>query len=174
MIRGSNNLRFTLFQDPVGHLGLCGWLGVAGGAALQAVRRCRRCSVVGGERVPPSPLEWYSFNFYFIVQGRKTNKIPLAANMLDGQNIFHFKGGNHSSFWSTKTFLCDIREQRYEQIKTGYQIAKNLYKVKSSVLKFDVPYCFVFIVAPYALQKWVWTWSMPKNATFKVGHVLTS
>ena len=28
-------------------------------AALQAVRRCRRCGVAGGERVPPAPLGWY-------------------------------------------------------------------------------------------------------------------
>ena len=39
MIGGSNNLRFKLFPDPVGHFGLSGWLGVAGGAAVQAVRK---------------------------------------------------------------------------------------------------------------------------------------
>ena len=32
------------------------WGPLAGGAALQAVRRCRRCGVAGGERVPPAPL----------------------------------------------------------------------------------------------------------------------
>ena len=37
MIGGSNNLRFNLFPDPVSHFGLSGRLGVAGGAALQAV-----------------------------------------------------------------------------------------------------------------------------------------
>ena len=37
----------------------CRRCGIAGGAALQAVRRCRRCGVAGGERVPPSPLGWY-------------------------------------------------------------------------------------------------------------------
>ena len=44
LIGGSNKLRFKLFPDPVGHFGLSGWLGVAAGAALQAVRECsRRC-----------------------------------------------------------------------------------------------------------------------------------
>ena len=34
----------------------------AGGYVLQAVQRCRRCGVAGGERVPPSPLGWYFRN----------------------------------------------------------------------------------------------------------------
>ena len=37
LIGGLNNLRFNLFPDPIGHFGLSGQLGVAGGAALQAV-----------------------------------------------------------------------------------------------------------------------------------------
>ena len=37
-------------------------LDFAGGAALQAVRHCRRCGVAGSERVPPSPLGWYHRN----------------------------------------------------------------------------------------------------------------
>ena len=36
------------------------------------------------------------------------------------------KGGIHSFVWSTKTFLYDIREPRYKQIKMGYQISKCL------------------------------------------------
>ena len=34
-------------------------LDFVGSAALQAVRRCRRCGVAGGDRVPPLPLGWY-------------------------------------------------------------------------------------------------------------------
>ena len=42
LVGGSNNLRFNLFLDNVGHFGLSGRLGVAGGAALQAVSECPR------------------------------------------------------------------------------------------------------------------------------------
>ena len=49
MIEGSNNLRFSLFPDPVGHFGLYGQLGIEG--------------VAGGERVPPAPLGWYFTEF---------------------------------------------------------------------------------------------------------------
>ena len=46
LIGGSNNLRY-FFSDTVGYFGLSGWLGVAGGAALQAVSECPRCRKVG-------------------------------------------------------------------------------------------------------------------------------
>ena len=52
--------------------------------------------------------------------------ISLAANMLEGWDIIHWKGGIHSFVWSTKTFLCDIWEPRYKQNKIGYQISKCL------------------------------------------------
>ena len=48
IIGGPNNLRFNLFPDL---FGLSRRLGVAGGAALQAVWRCRRCGVTGGAAV---------------------------------------------------------------------------------------------------------------------------
>ena len=35
-------VRFNLFPDPIGHFGLSGQSGVAGGAALQAVSECPR------------------------------------------------------------------------------------------------------------------------------------
>ena len=50
MTGAPNNLGLDPFPDPVGHFG----------AHWQAVRRCRRCGVAGGERVPPAPLGWYS------------------------------------------------------------------------------------------------------------------
>ena len=53
--RMPKNLRVDTFPDPVGHFGAPWrpyWI-------LQAVWRCRRCGVAGGERVPPLPLGWY-------------------------------------------------------------------------------------------------------------------
>ena len=48
------------------------------------------------------------------------------TNMLESWDIIHWKGGIHSFVWSTKTFLYDIWEPRYKQIKMGYQISKCL------------------------------------------------
>ena len=69
--------------------------------------------------------------------------ISPATNMLEGWKIFHLNGGIHRSVWSTKTFLCDIREPRYKQIKMGYQISEVLYIGQSSALKSDVQYCLL-------------------------------
>ena len=52
--------------------------------------------------------------------------ISLATNMLKSWDIIHWKGGIHSFVWSTKTFLYNIQEPRYEQSKMGYQISKCL------------------------------------------------
>ena len=49
LLRMPKNLGEDTSPDPVGHFG----------AQWQAVRRCRRCGVAGGERVPPAPLGWY-------------------------------------------------------------------------------------------------------------------
>ena len=38
--------------------------------------------------------------------------------------LLHLKGGIGSSVWSTKTFLCNIREPRYREIKIGYHLLK--------------------------------------------------
>ena len=53
LFRGSNNIGFELFPDQVGHFELS--------------RRwwcCRLCGLVGGERVPLSPLGWYCVYLY--------------------------------------------------------------------------------------------------------------
>ena len=63
--------------------------------------------------------------------------ISLATNMLESWDITHWKGGIHSFIWSTKTFLYNIRELRYKQIKMEYQISKCLNIEKSSVWKSD-------------------------------------
>ena len=52
--------------------------------------------------------------------------VSLSANMLEGWDIIHWKGGIHSFVWSRKTFLYDIWEPRYKQIKMGYQISNCL------------------------------------------------
>ena len=52
--------------------------------------------------------------------------ISLAANLLDGWDISHLKGGICSSVWSTETFLHDIREPRYKQSNMGCQISRIL------------------------------------------------
>ena len=41
--------------------------------------------------------------------------VSPAKNMLEG-----WKGGNHSSVWSTKTFLYFFREPKYKQNNMGY------------------------------------------------------
>ena len=63
--------------------------------------------------------------------------ISLATNMLEIWDIIYWKGGIPSFVWSTKTFLYDIREPRYKQIKMGYQISKCLNMGKYSVWKSD-------------------------------------
>ena len=52
--------------------------------------------------------------------------ISQTTNVQEGWDIIHWKGGIHSFVWSTKTFLYDIWEPRYKQIKMGYQISKCL------------------------------------------------
>ena len=51
--------------------------------------------------------------------------ISPAINMLEGWDISHLKGEIHSSVWSTKTFLNDIRELRYKQNNMEYKISNN-------------------------------------------------
>ena len=60
------------------------------------------------------------------------------------------KGEIHSSVWSTKTFLHDIRELRYKQIKIGYQISKILDIGQSSVLKSDDIDVFILMILIYS------------------------
>ena len=47
-------------------------------------------------------------------------------NKLEGWDILDLKGWIHSSVFSTKTLLYDIRDPRCKQIKMEYQIFKNL------------------------------------------------
>ena len=61
--------------------------------------------------------------------------ISLATNMLESWYTIHWKGGIHSFVRSTNTFLYDIREPRYRQIKMGYQISKCLSIGQSQCLE---------------------------------------
>ena len=63
--------------------------------------------------------------------------ISLTKNILEGWDIIHWKGRIHSFVWSTKTFLYDIWEPRYKQIKMGSQISKCLNMEKFCVWKSD-------------------------------------
>ena len=74
-------------------------------------------------------------------------KISLAKKNFDGLEKIHLKKKIHNSVWGTKTFLYDIREPRYKQIKMGYQISKVLDIGQSSALKSDVQYCLTYISA---------------------------
>ena len=50
--------------------------------------------------------------------------ISPATNTIDGWDIFHLKGGIHSSVGCTKIFLYDIRKPRNKKIEMGYQNQK--------------------------------------------------
>ena len=74
--------------------------------------------------------------------------ISLGTIMLESWGIIHWKGGIHSFVWSTKTFLYDIWEPRYKQIKMGYQISKCLNIGQSQCLEIWCPILFYFNSAP--------------------------
>ena len=73
--------------------------------------------------------------------------------MLEGLDIIHCKGGIHSFVWSTKTFLYDIQEPGYKEIKMRYHISNILNIGQSGVLKSDVPYCFTYISASFCFTE---------------------
>ena len=54
------------------------------------------------------------------IQGVPKTCIQDCLTNISGCDISHLKGGIFSSVWSTKTFLCNIREPRYREIKIGY------------------------------------------------------
>ena len=61
-----------------------------------------------------------------LLKGGPKNLTKMATNVLEGCDMIHLKGEVHSSVWSTKTFLYDIREKRFKEIKMGYRITKVL------------------------------------------------
>ena len=62
--------------------------------------------------------------------------------------IFYLKGWIHTSVWSTKKFLYDIRKPRYKQIKAGYQNLKKMDIRQSRVMNSRVPYYLAYFLAP--------------------------
>ena len=49
---------------------------------------------------------------------------------------------------STNSFLCDIRQLRYSQNNTGYQIIKIIKYTFTLFLKTETLHCFAYISAP--------------------------
>ena len=74
---------------------------------------------------------------------RSLGLISLATNMLEGWDIIHLKGEIHSSIWSTKTFLYDIRELRYKLNNMRYQILEILNNGQSNIFKSDTAKIYV-------------------------------
>ena len=98
----------------------------------------------------------------------------LATNMQEGWDIIHLKGEVHSSVWSTKTFLYDIRKLRYKQIKMGYQITKVLDIGQSCSLKSDVQYCLTYISAALRFTKtFLYDIREPRYKQIKRGYPIT-
>ena len=88
--------------------------------------------------------------------------------MLKFWDIFLLRGGIDTSVWSTKTFLDDIKEQRYKQINKGYQNSK--FETLDNLVSWNLMSHIVLFMfgIPYVVPKWVWTGNMPKEVTFKL------
>ena len=63
--------------------------------------------------------------------------LGVDTNMLDALYAPHLRVGFHSFAWSTKTFLYNIMEQRYEQNNMGYQISRILDNDPSNIFESD-------------------------------------
>ena len=63
------------------------------------------------------------------------------------RNILYLKGGLHSSVWSTKTFLYNIRKLRYKQNSMGYEISMIWNNYQSIFFHLEIwYYCDLFII----------------------------
>ena len=91
---------------------------------------------------------WYAWNIQSV-----SKKLDLFYDQYLHQithksagKIFYLKGGIHSSVWSTKKILYDIREPRYNQIKMGYQIVKEIlyWTIKSLEISCLISFCLFF------------------------------
>ena len=82
------------------------------------------------------------------------------------------KGKIHSYFLSTSSPLCNIREPRYRQNKTGYQISRIGYKCS-----FDYFYNLILSIVlpisqlPDIAQKATCTQNEPMDVTFRLRYV---
>ena len=98
--------------------------------------------------------------------------ISLAANMLEGWEIIHWKGGIDSFVWSTNTFLYDIWEPRYKQNKIGYHISKCLNIGQYKCLEIWCPILFYFDSAPLWFTEMGLNFQHPnRNVIFKMGYI---
>ena len=66
-----------------------------------------------------------------------------TINMPEGWDIPHLKGGIHSSIWSTKKFLYNIRKPIYKQNNKGCKISRILDNEQSNILKSDTSTIYI-------------------------------
>ena len=107
---------------------------------------------------------WYSGNDRMtIYTGCPKKNVPKivwmispAANMLDGWDISYLRGGIYSSDWSTKTFMWDIRELRYMEIKIGYHNYKFQILVHYSSWNLITHVDLLIFWLLYVVHKWMW------------------
>ena len=117
-------------------------------------RSRNKCTYIGKTKLRNSKLTqimaFFVVSKLYIIQcvQTKMSRSFCLFLKLQGWDIFHLKGGIHSSVWVTKIFLYDIREPSYKQKKMGYQVSNLLDIGQSCVLKSDVQYCFPYISAP--------------------------
>ena len=86
--------------------------------------------------------------------------------------IYIWKVGSIALSGVQKLFCTIFGSRDISKSKLGIGFQNVWILDNLSVLKSDVPYCFIFISASLYLQKWVWTFSMPnKYIIFKMGYV---
>ena len=115
MIRGSNNLRFNLFPDPIGHFGLSGRLGVA-----------------GGEREPQAPLGWYCHQYqpYYAIYNNYLMSSTTTV-LCHLRQITHAVYDNYYTIYNSKfmqstiIILCHLQKLSYD-IYDNYLIASDI------------------------------------------------
>ena len=115
MTGAPQNLGVDTFPDPVSHF----WAHWRPFWILQAVRRCRRCGVAGGERVPPAPLGWYSDNYWgnrtFLWKSRifmrSSRKCEIMMKISHFGKNFTFLWDFHQNVWFSQEceFLWKLR-----------------------------------------------------------------
>ena len=98
--------------------------------------------------------------------------ISPATNMIDNWNIIHLKNEIHSSVWSTKTFLYDIRELFFRAKQYWVSDFKTLYCPISNIFgillpHFDLPLSQL----PNIVQKKFCTSDGTIDLTFQMNYV---
>ena len=129
--RGYPDIRY-FFPDPVGHFGLSGRLGVAGGAALQAVSRCPRRRQAG------------------ILK----ELICMKIEAQNGQNIRTFKENQHAEI------LWKIRNQEPVEPQLRYRLPLKVVYVgrfRSKLYQRNMMYIFTVLTLFSVLVTYCYT-----------------